>query len=141
MEQLMYPTDGKETVIPIYVENDATNVKATLFPRYIGIGGQAFQSASYRLYQLKNRSLPGVIGLPKGDVNDARGELTRINPRFVAEAGAPKQVDIPDDIKELLESTRELLKKQELSDDEKEIVKNAKKKLDIYFSASRSYAI
>lgn len=140
MEKLMYPDTGKETVIPILVEGE-TEVKGTLFPRYIGVGGQAYESARYRLNLLKEHFHAGMISLPKGDVADSRTDKIRINPRFLSEAGAPKQVDIPIDITEKIAEANSLLAKDALTDDEKETLRKDKDQLDFYFSASRNFAV
>ena len=140
MEKLMYPDTGKETVIPILVEGE-TEVKGTLFPRYIGVGGQAYESARYRLNLLKEHFHAGMISLPKGDVADSRRDKIRINPRFLSEAGAPKQVDIPADIKAKITEANSLLAKDALTDDEKETLRKDKDQLDFYFSASRNFAV
>lgn len=140
MEKLMYPDTGKETVIPILVEGE-TEVKGTLFPRYIGVGGQAYESARYRLNLLKEHFHAGMISLPKGDVADSRTDKIRINPRFLSEACAPKQVDIPSDIKAKITEVNSLLAKDALTDDEKETLRKDKDQLDFYFSASRNFAV
>lgn len=140
MEKLMYPDTGKETVIPILVEGE-TEVKGTLFPRYIGVGGQAYESARYRLNLLKEHFHAGMISLPKGDVADSRTDKVRINPRFLSEAEAPKQVDIPSDIKAKITEANALLAKVTLTEDEKDTLRKDKDQLDFYFSASRNFAV
>ena len=143
MDKLLYPTDGKEMVIPILVEGE-TEVKGTLFPRYIGVGGQAFESARYRLNLLKEHFHAGMISLPKGDVADSRGDVVRINPRFLSEASAPKQIDVPADIVALIKSASDLVDKandKTITDDEDKELRKDLEKLDFYFSASRNYAV
>ena len=82
-----------------------------------------------------------MISLPKGDVADSRTDKIRINPRFLSEAGAPKQVGIPSDITEKIAEANSLLAKDALTDDEKETLRKDKDQLDFYFSASRNFAV
>ena len=143
MDKLMYPENGKEVVIPILVEGE-DGVKGTLFPRYIGVGGQAYESARYRLNLLKEHFHAGMISLPKGDVADSRGDVVRINPRFLSEASAPKEIDIPADIVEKIKEASSLIEKYNahtISEDEQETLRKDKNTLDFYFSATRNFAV
>lgn len=140
MDKLLYPETGKEVVITLSMVGD-DNVVGTLFPRYIGLGGQAFQSARYRLNLFKEELHAGLVSVPKGDVNDSRLEKTRINPRLIDIAGEPKQVDIPSDIQAMITEGNTLLAKDELTDDEKQTLRKDIDKLDFYFSASRNFAV
>ena len=139
MKKLMYPDNGKETVIPLSLIGSDT--KLTLFTRYIGVGGQAFESAKYRLSLLKGHHHPDMVSIHKDGAVDSRDDVTRVNPHYLVEADAPKQIAIPSDIQALITSVNESLAKETLTDDEAKTLKKDEATLDYYFSTTRNYSL
>lgn len=132
---MIYPRNGKEIVVPVYVIGD-TSVTGTLFSRYMG---DILEGSRLRAYELKTKS--SLVSMPAGDVSDSRLPKTYINPSLITKFGSAKLIDVPADIKEIIDEAYAIEDKENKTESDLENLKNDKEKLSYYFSATRAYSI